>query len=128
MAKSSRRSGRDPSPIARALALPRSFYAPVNLALFSDLRTFHPDPFRPAPAFRRSAARVVVARPKRVRSGVRISAGTIPHQLTFAAPDKVILCVRRKRRKQVMFAKGKAGKRGQRKPRRNYWSSISCNR
>lgn len=126
--KSSRHAGRDHSPIARPSGLPRVFSVrPVNLALFEDRRFFHPlGPARPAFAFPKSAARVVVPR-TRSRSAVDgAKARTLPHQLTFAAPDRVLICVRRKRRKEVLFAKRKAGKRGQRKPRRNYWSAISC--
>lgn len=129
MAKSrtSRQAGRDHSSIARR-SLPRltpyRLVSPAPLTLYQDLRTYHPEgPFRPLFSSPRPAARIVG---KALKSS-RTRWGEGPHPgLTFAAPNKVLLCVRRKRRKEVMFAKNKAGKRGQRKPRRNYWSSISC--
>ena len=44
----------------------------------------------------------------------------------FSVPSDVAICVRRKRRKEVMFATKKAGKVGQRRPRRSEYSSVSC--
>lgn len=46
--------------------------------------------------------------------------------VAFQAPDGVAVCVRRKRRKQVLHAKGVAGKKGIRRYRRNYTSNYSC--
>lgn len=119
--RTSRPAGRDPSPIARQ-SLPRWTSIPVNLQLFEDRRTFHPQGFtRPVFTTQRPAGRIVQKwHPRSRLKGVA--------QLSFAIPEKVTLCVRRKRRKEVLFAKKKAGKTGQRKPRRNYWSSISCKR
>lgn len=45
--------------------------------------------------------------------------------LSFDVPQSVILCVRRKARRQVLFAKGKGGGRHKR-PRRNPNSKIWC--
>lgn len=121
--KTYRPPGRDGSTIA-SRRLPLWTSTPVNLSLFQDLRSFHPaGPSRPLFTFRPNAARVVAKAPAPSRSGrMRFS-----HPgLSFAAPDSVLVCVRRSRRKEVLFAKNKAGKRGQKRPRRNYWSSISC--
>lgn len=77
----------------------------------------------------------------RVRPALSIS-GT-PHRLTlprgsargafltpavaFGHPHRVAICVRRKRRKEVIFALGRAGRGGSfRKPRRNFYSSVEC--
>lgn len=49
-------------------------------------------------------------------------------KLVFAEPDRVVVCVRRQRRKEVLFAKKRAGKSGLRKPRFNWMSKISCRR
>ena len=46
--------------------------------------------------------------------------------ITFQAPQKVAICIRRKIRKEVLFATNKGGKVGQRRPKRNSYSSISC--
>lgn len=133
MAKSKSRGGRDlftPSPsIARPVGLPRLSSRPVNLTLFEDRRTFHPaGPYRPAFSVPRISARVVVPRIS-ARPGLVGAKARTPklYQLSFQVPAKVALCVRRKRRKEVLHAKGVAGsKKRMRAPRRNYWSSISC--
>ena len=46
-------------------------------------------------------------------------------RLGFSVPQQVLVCVRRKQRRQVIFAKGKNG-RGNRKPRWNATSHIWC--
>lgn len=45
--------------------------------------------------------------------------------LGFDVPSSVLVCVRRKQRRQVLFAKGKNG-RGNRRPRWNATSHIWC--
>lgn len=52
-------------------------------------------------------------------------------RITFADPTKVMICVRRKQRKEVIFALGLSGGAGRakkrfRKPRRNAYSGIDC--
>jgi hypothetical protein len=46
----------------------------------------------------------------------------------FRVPEEVAVCVRRKIRKEVLHAIRKAGKVGQRRPKRNFTSQISCRR
>lgn len=127
MAKSrSNRGGRGLLTPFRPLAtLPRVAVSPVDLRVFEDRRLWHPDPLRTPFATWRSASRVFenVNRKSKQNS---FSKTFSPGVLTFSAPDKVILCVRRKRRKEVLHALNKAGKRGQKRPKRNFWSSISC--
>jgi len=52
----------------------------------------------------------------------------ISRRVGWQHPWQVMICVRRKRRKEVMFAIGKAGAGGgmQRPPRRNFWSEVRC--
>jgi len=50
----------------------------------------------------------------------------VPYQIAFSAPAETLVCIRRKRRKQVLFAKRKTGKGGQRRPRRSRWSDVKC--
>lgn len=84
----------------------------------SDRRRYHPEGrYRPATALIKDAARVVV--------------GKEPHSLLFNLPNIVAICVRRKTRREVLFAldrhhrKGSGG--GRRKPRkRNNYSGIKC--
>lgn len=50
-------------------------------------------------------------------------------RLGFHAPWQVVICVRRQRRKEVMFAYGRAGKVGNgrgKRQRRNYYSQVRC--
>lgn len=49
-------------------------------------------------------------------------------RLGFSVPRRLEVCLRRSVRKEVMHAKRKSGKAGQRKPIRNFWSAISCRR
>lgn len=109
---------------------------PVNVGLrspllsYSDRREYHPDDFF-APLYSSSVfARDVVdknvnkaARSVRFRSPFM----STPTRLGVRIPNKVALCVRRKVRREVIFAKRKfgAGSRA-RFRRRNYWSEVSC--
>lgn len=47
-------------------------------------------------------------------------------RLVFAVPKTVSTCVRRQQRREVLFARGRAGRNGGRRYRRNASSSISC--
>lgn len=133
MAKKRNRRGRDPSAIARAVpALPRvtPSLSPVDLSIFEDRRTYHPErAYRPARTFSGPAARPVLtdkpAKPSPFQSLRKFSRQT-KAKLTFQAPDHTLICVRRHRRKEVLHALRKAGKRGQRKPKRNFYSAIAC--
>jgi len=48
------------------------------------------------------------------------------HFIGFALPRKVLICIRRKRRKEVLHARRKTGKSGQKRPVRNFYSKIKC--
>lgn len=100
---------------------------------FDDGRAFHPAPdFRPAFTLGGNKASIRLAdRPatkRAVSSGFnkRIRSQTKAF-LTFATPERVSVCVRRARRKEVLFATKRAGRGGsQRRRRRNRNSVISC--
>lgn len=82
-----------------------------------DGRLFSPD-FRPAQTTRRSGR--VIATPSR-----RMSArGWRYDQFRFESSPYVITCIRRKRRREVLFAKRRA--RPARRPRRNAYSNVWC--
>lgn len=96
-----------------------------------DRRAYHPlGPSRPA-RFSTGGNSTITLRDKpshdRFASVRRFASGTRAI-LAFGAPDRVALCVRRKSRREVMFAKRYAGLRGPKrhKPRRRWHSSISC--
>jgi len=52
----------------------------------------------------------------------------LSRRVGFSHPWQVIVCVRRKRRREVLHALRKTGRGGskQRKPRRNFWSEVRC--
>lgn len=125
--KSSSSVRRDSSAIAkRSLPSPYQEYFPSPRPVFTfqpslplleveDRRAFHPS------GSTRPALNV------NGRQHLLRAAGTPTHpRVGFQDAERLLVCVRRGTRKEVMFAKGKAGKKGQRKPRFNYYSSISC--
>lgn len=108
------------SVISSARALRAFSSAPVMSTLrllpLGDGRFFNPAPVihRPFVAAPRAAARLVAK-----KSGLT--------GIQFADPTRVLVCVRRKVRKEVMFALGVGGSGGAKKrPRRTSASSISC--
>lgn len=111
---------------------------PTSLRLYEDRRNWHPDPVAPARSFSQSRHRLtVVDRTPRQNSKKNFldrfaHLRSFPSQtkaaIAFQAPEKVLVCVRRQMRKEVLHARKKAGKRGQRKPRFNAYSRISCKR
>lgn len=130
-----------PSPLVVSRTLPALVKKAVQPALVQveDRRTFHPDQRnRPAKTISGRTAPITVgnrprkkpetpgARLARLRFGPKVHSQTKGH-LTFAVPSETIVCLRRKRRKEVIFAKNKAGK-GSRKPNRtrSWLSKISC--
>lgn len=97
--------------------------------LLSDRRTYHPlGDFRPA-SFSTGGPSRIVAKDRSYgrRSPVFGSSGTKAVQ-AFGEPDATSVCVRRHRRREVLFANRKAGKGGRKKRayRRNWYSSIKC--
>lgn len=127
---SKKHTGRDVSTIANvnpysvlsalSRTLPR---LPAPLSLLEDRRSFHPArSARPAFALRRDAARLVAREPAR-RPGRQTKA-----TIAFADPKRVVICMRRGVRKEVMFALGRTGRGGKRnrRPRRSSFSSVSC--
>lgn len=88
--------------------------APSNLMPVEDRRRWTPDRTRPL---------------KRIDGsfGVGLEARRPWSLYGFRAPFRVVLCVRRKIRRQVMFAVGGAGSgRKMRRPRRNRFSKVRC--
>lgn len=81
------------------------------------------EPYRPARLFSGVTASVGLADAPPKKKGTR---SRVPVQLAFTAPAETIVCVRRRRRKEVLFAKNKTGKRGQKRPRRTAWSDTKC--
>lgn len=126
MAKRRRRSGkRDVSFIPRSADLRwPGVRRPLRLSPLlpvEDRRRYHPlREFRPAHVLGgRSASRVVLDRP-------RTRPFSFPDVLRFAIPKKVALCIRRKERRETLFAMKRTRSGAGRPKRRNYWSAIKC--
>ncbi|AZL82999.1 hypothetical protein [Apis mellifera associated microvirus 43] len=130
--KRSRSKARDHSTIAthsvrwnpiRAASLVR--VSPVDLRIFEDRRTYHPAPAeRPALSF---GGRPVQLKPAYNRNRVSRSGGSLltsALSYAFRAPPNVLICVRRKMRRQVLLAKGKGG--ANRRGRKNSFSDVRC--
>lgn len=84
-----------------------------------DRRLFDPRrSVRPAGALSRGARRLVVPE-------VSTASGTIPVGIGFADSSKVAICVRRRVRREVIFAKRKGGG-NHRPPLKSYWSDVQC--
>lgn len=134
-----RRKGRDTADVARWDPLPRSWDpAPISpsairsypLIEVEDRREWHPDPVAPLRSPRRwrhrlTLPQVVISPARPARFGVSATKTYSPTLPAFHAPKTLALCVRRKQRREVIFAKGKGGGK-HRRPRRNKWSNYSC--
>lgn len=97
---------------------------PLNLSLLDDNRRFHPmGPLRPVAATRRYARALVERAPIKPST----YKPTFPSlKLGFAVPEKVARCVRRKTRREVMFATRQTGKGARSRRKRDYWSNVRC--
>lgn len=107
-----------PSRLLRDLARPSDFRD------VEDRRTYHPlDFFRPARDFGgHPVEQVNVNRPVQKKFS-----RVLPFGLKFAAPERTVICAKRKSRKEVLHALKKTGKgKGRRKPRFNWYSKIGC--
>lgn len=108
------------------------FTEPLHLPTF-DNRLFHPDPITRPISEPRSSSRLVIpssgaVSPQRSvqdRLGNR-RIGTLPHQVAFAQPKQVSVCVRRKTRREVLFAKQRTRKGSGARRTRNEWSDVKC--
>lgn len=111
----------------------RHAFGSTPLGVFEDRRQWNPSGTS-APARSFSATR---HRLKMVGSVAQRKAGrpfsSLPWKIVsngvgFQNPSRVLICVRRKIRREVMHATGKAGsgQRRQAPPRRSEYSSVSC--
>lgn len=142
--KKSPSSTRDASPIARPFLDPQysrpalSSFRPKPIDL--DRRYFRPDestrpPTTHSPLAARITLQVIKVRQRRRAFHAKLDKYTNPFhypktylrtRLGFSVPRRIEACIRRGVRKEVLHAKRKTGKSGQRKPHRNFWSAISC--
>lgn len=99
----------------------------LNLRQIEDRRTYHPDGPQRSPRSTISTYRLTVPNygPPPIRSRTPVT-DVIPAGVAFERPNEVLVCVRRKRRKEVLHALNKTGRGGQKSPRRTPFSDIHC--
>lgn len=136
------KSQRDDTSIATDSEVLRKFittpkpYAPIvtspHLPSF-DTRRFHPDPIVRPIAEPKAASRLKLPRESAVSSHRSVQdrsrnsrAGTLPVQVAFSQPKQVTVCIRRKTRREVLFAKKRTGKGAQSRRTLNQWSDVKC--
>lgn len=131
MAKKSKRHRSEQRDLSTPVATFRAARPIVSRPLVSDRRLYHPAKVV-APVYSpRKSQRRIVEVPKNVSQARGKKAAVVKRargfKFSFAVPRKVELCVRRAKRRQVLFAMRRTGK-GSRKVhrRRNYWTGVTC--
>lgn len=95
--------------------------SPRDVLDLEDRRQYHPeDYYRPARSVTSEDRNVNVKTPAKKFSPA------LPFGLQFAVPDRVAVCVRRKQRREVLFAKGRGGGGRRKRPHKNWHSKVSC--
>lgn len=118
-------SGAGPTP----LLSPMRWQAPFGLEI-EDFRQWHPE-LEPAPRLLTGipaslALREPRSNPDRYSGLRRFPSQTRAITAFKPGPEKVMMCVRRKQRREVIFAKRKSRKGSQSKRRYNYRSFMKC--
>lgn len=113
-------------------SLPRRYLSP--LSVIEDFRAYHPRPrlrtYRSVFAgsiFSRSVVGMF-SRDRAIRRN-RINRRRLAHlsmDVHRVLPRSAVICAKRRSRREVIFAMNKAGRGGQRRPRRNETSEIIC--
>lgn len=113
----------------RDLLGPDTPESPISDRVISieDRRRDHPEVSPDPRTWRGKPAQQVPARVSKTYDGRPAKAWGQYNQLAFSTPREVLICVRRKQRKEVLHAKGKAGGKV-RPPRRGPWSHVHCRR
>lgn len=99
---------------------------PIDNRAYEDRRQWHPDgDYRPARSYSRSRQQLKLSDPMDDLRDVWQSTRAV---LAFSNPRDVLVCVRRKMRREVLHAFRKTGRGGGRKrpPRYNWFSKIKC--
>lgn len=93
-----------------------------------DRRLYHPlQDYRPATYSTGGPARLALRDRSYGRKPRTFGASQTKAVQVFGSPNRVGICIRRHRRREVLFAKRKAGRGGSQRPhRRNWWSDVSC--
>lgn len=103
-----------------------------NLRDYEDRRTWNPDKYtQPARSFSQTRHRLIAVRSKGITQSVpnryqEATWETVPQRVGFQNPDRVLICVRRKQRREIIHALGVAGRKGLKKPKFNVYSEVRC--
>lgn len=97
------------------------------LRTLEDRREFHPERARrPARGFFIPRHRLVILSDP-VGDSMRDMSQSVPFSIGFERPKQVAVCIRRKQRREVIHALGKAGAGvRRRRPRRSEYSDVRC--
>ena len=106
------------------------FSPEIQLTEVEDRRTWNPEVTSPARSISKTRHRLKVVNRQPSKNADKFAnlrnVSQTKAVVAFRTPAKVAICIRRKIRKEVLFATGKGGRVGQKRPRRNAYSSISC--
>lgn len=113
--------------------------SPFDYQAIQDRRRFNPEGDDVGVrVFKENRSEAIVERYRRRRVRKQTRVGRVDSSVrsmwpvqsfkAFAEPEAVTVCVRRKQRREVIFASGRGGRRGQRPPRFNWRSKIQCRR
>ena len=97
-------------------------YSNYNHRFVEDRRTYNPT-YKPRTVSGKTATVTHNATDNRLKNNTTTP---LPYSGKFENFKKVMICVRRKQRKEVLHAYKKTGKGGQRRPHRNQYSNIKC--
>lgn len=112
-------------------SIPSAQFELLPLRELEDRRTWNPEgSLSPARSFSKPRHRLTVVDRRKPTSYQFSLKKSFPSQtraiVAFRAPSRVLVCVRRNMRKQVLHALRKTGMTGQKRPRRSVYSSVSC--
>lgn len=97
------------------------------LSEIEDRRSYHPLGAARPPIYSTGSLKVKDRSPSKLQRRFGFSPRSqTKGVLTFANPSNVVLCVRRKTRREVLFATRRNGAGGRRPRRRNWTTQISC--
>lgn len=117
---------------------PVALRPPVRVPrLIEDRRNWVPDGHDDVRDVHGRTARIGIspARPPKLRQPVGVNRKSpnlyrsglfLREALRFEAPRSVTVCLRRKTRREVLFAKSKTGKGSRSRKIRNQWSDVKC--
>lgn len=125
--------GRDTFDIAN-LSLPRTLSPSTLLSDIEDNRQYHPEGADRSPRLLSGNNYSISVGDRSTRSSLKKSlygpfiASQTKAKIIFSEPDRTLVCLRRKQRKEILHAKRKTGRGGRpkRSPRRNWKSDIAC--